>query len=57
MDFNVALLGSAGQPEPAIERCGPAFAAAAGSDAEGVSHMLDGITQPNILVAKEPWKA
>lgn len=45
------------EDEPAVERGSPAFAATAGSDPEGVSHMLDGTAQANILVANEPWKA
>jgi hypothetical protein len=56
--FGLWLFGaSAGEDEPAIERGGPAFAATAGLDSEGVSHMLDGIAKANILVANETWKA
>jgi hypothetical protein len=55
--FGLGLLGSPGEHEPAVERGGPVFAATAGFDPEGVSHVLDDITQTNILVANEPWKA
>jgi hypothetical protein len=44
----------AGQDKPAVERCGAAFTATAGPDSEGVSHVLNGIAQANILVADEP---
>jgi hypothetical protein len=56
-DFGLGLLGVPGEDEPAVERGSPAFAATAGSDSEGVSHMLDGIAQANIFVVNEPWKA
>ena len=57
MDFELGLPASPGEDEPAVECGGPPFAATAGSDSEGVSHMLDGIAQANVLVANEPWKA
>jgi hypothetical protein len=53
----LGLFGSPGENEPAVERGSPTFAATAGSDSEGVSHMLDRIAKANILVANEPWKA
>jgi hypothetical protein len=53
----LGLFGSPGEDEPAVERGSPAFAATAGSDPEGVSHMLDGIAKANLLVANEPGKA
>jgi hypothetical protein len=55
--FGLGLLGPPGKDEPAIERGSPAFATTAGSDSKGVSHMLDGIANANILVANEPWQA
>jgi len=53
----LGLLGAPGEDEPAVEGGSPAFAATAGSDPEGVSRMLDGIAEANLLVANEPWKA
>jgi hypothetical protein len=55
--FGLGLLGSRLKDEPAVERGSPAFAATAGSDPEGVSHMLDGIAEANILVTNESRKA
>jgi hypothetical protein len=46
----LGLLGSSSKDEPAVERGSPAFAATAGSDPKGVSRMLDGIAQANILI-------
>ena len=34
-----------------------AFAATAGSDPKGISHMLDGIAKADILIGDETWKA
>jgi hypothetical protein len=56
--FGLWLFGApAGKDKPAIERGGPAFTPAAGSDAKGGCDSLDGIAQANILIANEPWKA
>jgi hypothetical protein len=56
--YTVHLLRApASENHPAVERGSTPFAATAGSDSNGVSHMLDGITQANILVANKPWKA
>jgi hypothetical protein len=55
--FELWSLIPSSEDYPAVERGGPAFAATAWSDPKGVSHLLDGIAQANILLANEAWKA
>jgi hypothetical protein len=53
----LALFTPSGEDYPEVEHGSPTFAATAGSDSKGVSHLLDDIAQANILVAHEPRKA
>jgi hypothetical protein len=45
-----------GESHPAVKGRGPFLTAAAGLDAEGVSHALDNITKPNFLLDEKPWQ-
>ena len=52
-----SLLASPRENEPAVERGGPAFAAAAGLNAKRIGRTLDDIAQANIFVSDETWEA
>jgi hypothetical protein len=49
--------GSTREDEPTVKRGSAAFAAAAGLDSELICDSLYDITQANIFVVDEPWKA
>jgi hypothetical protein len=55
--FGLGLPAPPGEDEPAVKCSRSAFAATAGLDSEGISHVFDGIAKTNILLGDEPWKA